>query len=88
VPAGPPPLPTENVPTDPFRQLAYNQMMGNRFYGGVIPEALRSTAMPGDVWGLLNSMGIQNPQNMTPQQAMQQASSFGVSPFGSTVRRG
>lgn len=85
VPAGPP---AESVATDPFRQLAYARMMGGNFYGGVIPEAMRSAAPPGDVWGLLNSMGIQNPQNMTPQQAMQQASAFGVSPFGSTVRRG
>ena len=78
----------ESVATNPFGLAAYQQMMGGGIYGGVIPQAWRSTDMPGDVWGVLNSMGIENPQNMTPQQAMQQASSFGTSPFGTASRRG
>lgn len=53
----------------------YMQMMGGGNYGGVIPQSSYSTAMPGDPWGTLNSIGIQNPSSPAGM-------TFGNSPWG------
>lgn len=54
----------------------YMQMMGGGNYGGVIPQSSYSTDMPGDPWGTLNGMGIQqNPSSPTGM-------TFGASPWG------
>lgn len=95
------PPPTRNPPpqrgeTHPgLNDLAvnsYQQMMGGGHYGGIIPQNMRSTALPGDPWGVLNSMGIRDPRTQSPEELMAAASSFGTSPWtnilGSSTRRG